>query len=295
MGKVYYQVYANNSDVPSKVAFDEEEPSLGRIRCDSVASPHTLASIKRHISRVEETPELANADLFADISSDAPLKEGNILILGTDCPGLSPDEPMAIVQTPIVQVEIRIQDGRYAIKSPAADIFWNSAARDPTLGRIRGDSVAPPHSLASIKRHISRMEETPELANADLFADISSDAPLKEGNVSILSTDVPGLPVSPHDPMAVVQKPIVQKPLVQVEIRIPDGRYAIKNRAADIFWNSAGRDPITVVFYFYNTQVQVKDNIYFQVRRILPLFKCSKDNSLFRSGTSHMILMVTSP
>ena len=146
---------------------------------------------------------------------------------------------------------------------------------EPSLGRIRGDSVAPPHSLTSIKRHISRVEETQELANADIFADISSDAPLKEGNISILGTDVPGL--SPHDPMAVVQKP-----LVQVEIRIPDGRYAIKNRAADFFWSSGGKNPITVV-YFCNTQleVQVKDNVYFQVRSILPLFKCLRDDFSF--------------
>ena len=92
-----YLLYANGWVVSSKVAFDEEEFFLGRIRCDFVAPLHTLASIKRHILRVEETPGLANADLFADISSDAPLKDGNISILGTDVPGLSPYEPMAIV------------------------------------------------------------------------------------------------------------------------------------------------------------------------------------------------------
>ena len=124
---MYYQLYANNSDVPSKAALDEDEPSLGRIRCDSVAPPHTLASIKRRISRVEETPELANADLFADISSDAPLKEGSVSILGTDVPGLSPHDPVAVVQKPIVQVESPlIPDGRYIIKNRAADIFWNA-------------------------------------------------------------------------------------------------------------------------------------------------------------------------
>ena len=127
LGEVYYLLYANDWVVPSKVAFDEEEPFLGRIRCDSVAPPHTLASIKRHNSRVEKTPGLANADLFANISSDAPLKEGNISIFGTDVPGLSPYEPMAIVQTPIVQVESPlIPDGRYIIKNRAADIFWNA-------------------------------------------------------------------------------------------------------------------------------------------------------------------------
>ena len=184
MGEVYYQLYANNSEIPSKVAFDEEEPSVGRIRGDSVAPPHTPASIKRRISRVEETPELTHADLFEDISSETPMKDGHFFsILGTDGPGLSPNEPMAIVQRPIVE-------------SPS----------------------------------------------------------------------------------------------------IPDGRYFIKNRVADYFWNASG-NPIKEV-HFYNTTPQASNLNYtfLHVRSILQLFKCSKDNSLYRSGTSHSILlMVASP
>jgi hypothetical protein len=122
---VYYQLYADDSEMPSKVAIDPEEPSLGCIRADSIVPPHSPASIKRCVSRVEKTPALAHADLFADISCDTPLKEGHILL--TDGPGLSPDEPMAIVQMPIVQVESpSIPDGRYIIKNRAADIFWNA-------------------------------------------------------------------------------------------------------------------------------------------------------------------------
>ena len=121
---MYYQLFANNSEIPSKVSFDPEEPSLGRIRADSVAPPHSLASIKLRISRVEETPALANADLFADISNDAPMDEGYISILGTDGLGLTPDEPMSIVlahaESPL------IPDGTYFIKNRAADIFWSS-------------------------------------------------------------------------------------------------------------------------------------------------------------------------
>ena len=87
--------------MPSKVAVDPEEQSLGRIRADLVAPPYTPTSIKQCISRVEGNPELAwHADLFADTSSDSPLQEGHISILPTDGPGLSPDEPMAIVLRP---------------------------------------------------------------------------------------------------------------------------------------------------------------------------------------------------
>jgi hypothetical protein len=117
---VYYHLYANDDDMPSKVAFDPEEPSLGRIRADSVAPPHSLASIKRRISRVEENPALAHADLFADLSSDAPLKEDHITILSTDGPGLSPNKPMGIVEVNSPS----FPDGRYFIKNRVDDIYW---------------------------------------------------------------------------------------------------------------------------------------------------------------------------
>ena len=114
-------LYADGYEMPSKVAIDPEEPSLGRIRADSVPPPHSPTSIKRCISRVERTPALAYADLFADTSCNTPLKEGQISILSTDGPGLSPNEPMAIVQA---KTPSSIPDGRYVIKNRAADVYW---------------------------------------------------------------------------------------------------------------------------------------------------------------------------
>ena len=121
---MYYQLYANDCEIPSKVAFDHDEPSIGRIRADSIAPPHSPASIKRCISRVEGRPALLHADLFADTSCDTPLTEGHISILRTDGPGLSPDEPMAIVQAEVQAEVTSIPDGRYLIKNRASDFYW---------------------------------------------------------------------------------------------------------------------------------------------------------------------------
>ena len=118
---MYYLFYSDGCEIQSEVAIDPEEPSLGRIRADSVAPPHSPASIIRHISRVERT-QFAHADLFANILCNTPLTEGQISILRTDCPGLTPNEPMAIV----VQMEIPIPDGKYVIKNRAANIYWNA-------------------------------------------------------------------------------------------------------------------------------------------------------------------------
>ena len=126
---MYYLLYADDCEMPSKVAIDPEEPSLGRIRVDSVPPPHSPASIKRCISRVERNPALAHAYLFADTSCDAPLKEGHISNFHTDGPGLSPKEPLAIVQMSIESLQI--PDGKYVIKNRAADIYWNMAGGNP--------------------------------------------------------------------------------------------------------------------------------------------------------------------
>ena len=130
--------------MPSKVAFDPEEPSLGRIRADSVAPPHSPASIKRCISRVERTPALAHAHLFADISCDAPLTEGHISIHRADGPGLSPNEPMALVQMPSVQVggPLLIPDGMYIIKNRAMDIYWTAGHSPITTVYISQTTMA---------------------------------------------------------------------------------------------------------------------------------------------------------
>jgi hypothetical protein len=119
---VYYLLYVNGDEMPSKVAFDTEEPSLGRIRVGSIAPPHTPTSIKRCISRVERNPGLARSHthLFVDTSCETPLKEGHIS-LRTDGPGLSPNEPMAIVLTPIPG-----PDGKYVIKSRATNFYWGA-------------------------------------------------------------------------------------------------------------------------------------------------------------------------
>jgi hypothetical protein len=119
---VYYVVYAEDYAMPSKVAFDPDEPSLGRIRVDSVAPPHSLTSIRRCISRVERNPAIAYAaNLFVDTSCKTPLKEGRIS-LRTDDPGLGKSEPMAIVLAPPSPGP----DGRYFIKNRAKDMCWNA-------------------------------------------------------------------------------------------------------------------------------------------------------------------------
>ena len=114
-------LYSEDVQMPSKVAIDTEEPSLGRIRADYITPPHTLTSFKLYLSRVERSPTLAYAANLFENSCETPLKEGPIS-LRTDGPGLSPDEPMAIVLKP----PIPGPDGKYVIKNKIADIYWEA-------------------------------------------------------------------------------------------------------------------------------------------------------------------------
>ena len=119
---MYYLLYADGYEMPSKVAIDPGEPSLGRIKVDSVAPPRSLTSIKRYIARIERNPALSYADLFADTSCYTPLKEAQTSIFRTDGPGLSPNEPMAVVQVE----NPSIPEGKYVIKNQATDFHWSA-------------------------------------------------------------------------------------------------------------------------------------------------------------------------
>ena len=141
--KVYYQLYADGYEMPSRVANDPMEPSVGRIRADSIPPPHTPTSIKLCISRVEGKPEFVNSDLFVDTTSDSPLQDGHISILHSDGPGLSPDEPMSIVQADVqgespLPVEVTsIPEGNYLIKNRGGDIYWSLWTPDEAIKKVR--------------------------------------------------------------------------------------------------------------------------------------------------------------
>ena len=106
LGEVHYLLYADGGLIPSKMAIDldSEDPFVARIRADYIAPPHGLASFKGCLSRVERNPLLARADIFEDISSATPLEEGQMSNFRTDGPGMSPNEPMAIVLSPLMMM-----------------------------------------------------------------------------------------------------------------------------------------------------------------------------------------------
>ena len=77
--------------------------------------------------------------------------------------------------------------------------------------------------------------------------------------ISILRADGPGLGLD--EPMAIVQRRLIQ-----------NGKYVIKNRAADFFW-SAWNDPISTVYFYSTTIEKAKTFKSFQVNNHFPIIQ----------------------
>jgi hypothetical protein len=98
-------------------------------------------------------------------------------------------------------------------------------SNDPYVGCINVDSIPPPHAAASIMRCISKIEELDNTWQSQLFTNISSESPISEGHVSILTSDRPGS--TPEDPMAFVELP---SPAKQLRVIRDSGQLEYKSR-----------------------------------------------------------------
>jgi hypothetical protein len=58
--------------------------------------PHTDASLKRYITIVEGTDGFQESCLYVELCSLSPMDAGPIPILTADCPGYTPEKPMAL-------------------------------------------------------------------------------------------------------------------------------------------------------------------------------------------------------
>ena len=319
---VYYRIYHEDGAIPSKAPAAPGDPFLGRIKARSVPPPHrdTVKAVKLSIAKVEniEIKDRPNTSLFLSPYSQSPMGDADKVtaLNRTTGPGSTPQDPLAFVAKVSVLLSAFQFRGRGGLKSagvpdttPDSEIRYRTSIQhsptilfvltsqllwevyyllyddnyevpskiafdpeEPSLGRIRIDSVPPPHSAVTIKRCISKVEITPAIAYAQLFANLSCNTPLTEDHISFLCTDCPGL--SPMNPMAIVQN-----------LSIPDGRYVVKNRKADIFWN-AGRNPIKNVDIYHGSMERAKESNFMQVNKHR-LLKCSEDNSFLKWDITH--------
>ena len=94
---VHYRVYDNNGEVTSKTSFDETDTALGRVDVLSIPPPYSVASLKRRLTKAEEISD-PNPQLFEDEDSKTAMNDGDAITLcAKSFPGITEDEPIAIV------------------------------------------------------------------------------------------------------------------------------------------------------------------------------------------------------
>ena len=102
---VYYRIYLTEGkgDEKAKTSFDKNDISLGRINTLFVAPPHTVGSLKAHITKVEGlvTPGHAldkGMELFQDTNGDAAMSDTDVIGFQDDTyPGSDEGDPVALV------------------------------------------------------------------------------------------------------------------------------------------------------------------------------------------------------
>ena len=99
MTAVHYRVYNPRGAVKSKNPSDSANPWVGRINVDTIPPPHTVASIMRCISKVEDMDHCKLSQLWKNSKSEAPLRDGHVSILTSERPGSTPHDPMAFVES----------------------------------------------------------------------------------------------------------------------------------------------------------------------------------------------------
>ena len=98
----------------------------------------------------------------------------------------------------LVYYRIYAEDGAIPSMTPAAP-------SNPFLGRIKARSVAPPHTVQTVKRSIAKVENIKDCTNTSLFLTPYSKSPMEDtGKVAILNRS--GLGSTPQEPLAVVAK-----------------------------------------------------------------------------------------
>jgi hypothetical protein len=93
---VYYRLYDDDGGAVSKMSFDKNNPSLGRVNTLSVSPPHTVSSLKNRIIKSEDLLG-NNVQLFEDEDSESATNDSDALALLSDTfPGFTEDRSIAI-------------------------------------------------------------------------------------------------------------------------------------------------------------------------------------------------------
>lgn len=201
---LYYRLYTVDGPIEASTSVYKNDEYLGRISVKSI-TPHTVTSFTRCVLKIEGfIGTVAKSELFASVSSQFPMDGSTHLSVFEDSgPGLSEYEPMALVIDPPDAKSSRVcnflvsESKMTELIEPLDEPYlyyrvydedgeveslehFNTA--DKSLGRISIASVAPPHTIATLKNRLSGAEsiDKAQMASMKLFKDITGQDLIKD-------------------------------------------------------------------------------------------------------------------
>ena len=94
---VYYRLYTKDGPLESNHPIYSNDSFISRIASSSVRPPHTVASLMRHLCKIEGLA-LQNSILFQSLSEMTALDDSiHLSLRGTTGPGTSDLDPMVLV------------------------------------------------------------------------------------------------------------------------------------------------------------------------------------------------------
>ncbi|KAJ7146948.1 hypothetical protein C8R44DRAFT_758529 [Mycena epipterygia] len=225
---IYYRVYTLDGAIPSKSAFDSNDPFVGRIAARSVPPPRTVTSLKKCLTNMENISDPAGLRSVIYLTPAAPAPMSNsekVVILGPGAGtfnGSTPETAFALVfLEDLTAAEIAatrtMNNGESGKRNPeyiyyhlftqvgedTSTVSFNP--HEPALGRVEKIHISPPHSPVTIKRHIARVEGKYIYGYAaQLYEDVSADTTIVDSSyLSLLQDD--SLGSTADKPMVLVQ------------------------------------------------------------------------------------------
>jgi len=180
---LYYRLYTTEGAITTSKPIYANDPFIGRTLPKLITPPHMARNVINHLCGIEGFSVNSVGSLFESLSSQTAIEESTRLSLKShDGPGLSEDDPIALV-VGVRDVTNRSAAGReYSKDLPDADshkphyvhyhIYDKDGAitsktsfdpDDKSLGRIDTLSIAPPHTVASIKARIVKLKVSHQL------------------------------------------------------------------------------------------------------------------------------------
>ncbi|EDR07184.1 uncharacterized protein LACBIDRAFT_328196 [Laccaria bicolor S238N-H82] len=210
---VYYRLYTKLGPFESIRPLYDNDRFIGRIPTKSFAPPHTVASIKWSICKLEGLrSEADKALLFTQLSNPEPNEDSaRLSLFAPSGPGLFEQDPIVLVDDSYPNralMSFAVYYRVYSSKGGDQKAKTSFDQTDISLGRLNALFIAPPHTAGSLKARIAKVERlvTPGHAlyqDMELFQDMTSDTAMSDTNVISFQGDTyPGS--DEGDPVALV-------------------------------------------------------------------------------------------